>query len=79
MIDKFKKQLIISYKRSKISNIYKRVINKIYDDIYRIDTYYIFGKSDKCFESNYYNKELTEKLINKYLHEFNCEKSIYYK
>ena len=79
MIDKFKKQLIISYKRSKISNIYKRVINKIYDDKYRIDTYYIFGKSDKRFESNYYNKELTEKLINKYLHEFNCEKSIYYK
>ena len=79
MIDKFKKQLIISYKRSKISNIYKRVINKIYDDKYRIDTYNIFGKSDKRFESNYYNKELTEKLINKYLHEFNCEKSIYYK
>ena len=34
MIDKFKKQLIISYKRSKISIIYKRVINKIYDDRY---------------------------------------------
>lgn len=79
MIDKFKKQLIISYKRSKISNIYKRVINKIYDDRYRIDTYYKFGKSDKRFESNYYNKELTEKLINKYLHEFNCEKSVFYK
>ena len=45
--------------------IYKRVINKIYDDRYRIDTYYIFGKSDKRYESNYYNKELTEKIIKK--------------
>ena len=80
MVEKFKKYLVISYKRNESSNVYKRVINKISDDKYRVDTYYIFRRSDKRFDTKYiFNTKQFEELINQYLHEFDCEKTIYYK
>ena len=80
MVEKFKKYLVISYKRSESSNVYKRVINKISNDKYRVDTYYIVGKNDERFELYYvFGKEQIENLIDVYLHEFDCEKSMFYK
>ena len=80
MVEKFNRYLIIFYKKNKYSNIYKRVIIKIDDDKYRVDTYYIFRRSDKRFETKYiFNTKQFEELINQYLHEFDCEKSVFYK
>ena len=80
MVEKFNRYLIIFYKKNKYSNIYKRVIIKIDNDKYRVDTYYIFRRNDKRFKSKYiFNTKQFEELINQYLHEFDCEKTIYYK
>ena len=80
MVEKFNNYLIIHYPKNKLTNVYKRVINKIYHNRYTLETYYRVNKIDKCFNSNYiFNEEQIENLINVYLEEYNIEKSLYYK
>ena len=80
MVNKFGDYLIIYYLKNKLTNVYKRVINKIYHNRYTLETYYRVNKIDKCFKSDIiYNGEQIEKLIDSYLKEYNIEKTIYYK
>ena len=80
MVEKFNNYLIIHYPKTKLTNVYKRVIIKIYHNRYRIETYYRVNKIDKCFTSKYFfNVKEIEMLINVYLEEFNLEKTIFYK
>ena len=80
MVDKFNDYLIIRYPKTKLTNIYSRVINKIYHNKYEVETYYRVNKIDKCFKSKFiFNKEEIDLLINIYLEEFNIEKTLYYK
>ena len=80
MVEKFNKELIIYYPKNKLTNGYKRVINKIYHNRYTLETYYRVNKIDKCFKSKYiFNEEQIENLINVYLEEYNIEKTIFYK
>ena len=77
---KFNDYLIIYYPKSKLTNVYKRFINKIYHNRYTLETYYRVNKIDKCFKSTYiFNDEQIEMLINVYLEEFNIEKNLIYK
>ena len=79
MVEKFNNRLIILYEKSKFINIYKRVINKLYDNRYVVETYYRDGKIDKFYRSHIvYNSEQIEELINTFLNEFECEKTIIY-
>ena len=80
MVNKFGDYLIIYYPKNKLTNVYKRVINKIYHNRYTLETYYRVNKIDKCFKSTYiFNEEQIEILINVYLEEYNIEKTIFYK
>ena len=80
MVEKFNAYLIIHYPKTKLTNVYKRVINKIYHNRYTLETYYRVNKIDKCFKSKFiFNKEEINLLINIYLEEFNLEKTLYYK
>ena len=80
MVNKFSNYLIIHYPKTKLTNVYKRVINKIYHNRYTLETYYRVNKIDKCFKSTYiFNEEQIEILINVYLEEYNIEKTIFYK
>ena len=80
MVNKFSEYLIIRYPKTKLTNIYSRVINKIYHNRYEVETYYKDKKIIKYFKSDIiYNGEQIEKLIDKYLKEYNIEKTIYYK
>ena len=80
MVEKFNNYLIIHYTKTKLTNVYKRVINKIYHNRYEVETYYRVNKIDKWFKSTYiFNGEQIEMLINVYLEEFNIEKTIFYK
>lgn len=77
---KFNDYFIIHYHKSKFTNIYKRVIEKIYHDRYTVTTYYKVKKVIKCFKSDIiFSEEEVEKLINTYLKEFNVEKTVVYK
>ena len=77
---KFNDYLIIYYPKTKLTNVYKRFINKIYHNRYEVETYYRVNKIDKCFKSTYiFNEEQIEMLINVYLEEYNIEKTIFYK
>ena len=81
MVEKFKNKLIIHYGKSKFINIYKRVINKIYDDRYEVETYYRDGGIVKYYKSNnIFNSEQIEELINTFLNEFEfeCERTLIY-
>ena len=49
MVEKFNDYLIIHYPKTKFTNIYKRVINKLYDNRYVVETYYRDGKIDKFY------------------------------
>ena len=80
MINNFSDYLIIHYRKNKLTNIYKRKINKIYHNRYEIETYYRVNKIDKCFKSEIiFSKEEIDLLINIYLEEFNIEKTLFYK
>ena len=48
MVNKFSDYLIIHYPKTKLTNVYKRVINKIYCDRYEVETFYRVNKIDKC-------------------------------
>ena len=80
MVNKFGDYLIIYYPENKLTNVYKRVINKIYNNKYTLETYYRVNKTDKCFKSRYiFNEEQIELLINVYLEEYELEKTIFCK
>ena len=80
MVEKFNDYLIILYPKNKLTTIYKRVIEKIYDDRYTLETYYRVNKIDKCFKSEIiFNKEEIEIIINIFLEEYNLEKTLFYK
>ena len=81
MVEKFNNRLTILYGKSKFTNIYKRVINKLYDNRYVVETYYRDGKIDKFYRSHtVYNSEQIEDLINTFLNEFEfeCERTVIY-
>lgn len=80
MVNKFSDYLIIHYPKTKLTNVYKRVISKIYHNRYRIETYYRVNKIDKCFKSEIiFNKEEIDIIINIFLEEYNIEKTIFYR
>ena len=80
MVEKFNNYLIIHYPKTKLTNIYSRVINKIYCDRYEVETYYRVNKIDKSFKSKFiYNKEQIQMLISVYLEEYGIEKTIFCK
>ena len=80
MVNNFSDYLIIHYPKTKLTNVYKRVINKIYHNRYTLETYYRVNKIDKCFKSTYiFNEEQIEMLINVYLEEYSLEKTLFYK
>ena len=81
MVEKFINRLIIRYGKSKFTNIYKRVVYKIDDDRYEVETYYRDGKKVKYYKSNIiFNSEQIEELINTFLNEFEfeCERTVIY-
>ena len=81
MVEKFINRLIIRYGKSKFTNIYKRVISKLYDNRYVVETYYRDGKKVKYYKSNIiFNSEQIEELINTFLNEFEfeCERTVIY-
>ena len=81
MVEKFINRLIIRYGKSKFTNIYKRVVYKIDDDRYEVETYYRDGEKVKYYKSNnIFNSEQIEELINTFLNEFEfeCERTVIY-
>ena len=80
MVEKFNNYLIIQYPKNKLTTIYKRVINKICDNRYTLETYYRVNKIDECFKSEIiFNKEEIDIIINIFLEEYNIEKTIFCK
>ena len=74
MVEKFNNRLIIRYGKSKYTNIYKRVVYKIDDDRYELETYYRDGEKVKYYKSNnIFNSEQIEELISTFLNEFEFE------
>ena len=77
MVEKFNKELIIHYGKSIYSKNYKRVISKLDNDKYNVTTYYKENGINKTFVSKIeFNEEQTEELIQGYLQEFNCKKTL---
>ena len=77
MVKKFNKELIIHYGKSIYSKNYKRVISKLDNDKYNVTTYYKENGINKTFVSKIeFNKEQIEELIQGYLQEFNCKKTL---
>ena len=77
MIKKFNKELIIHYGKSIYSKNYKRVISKLGNDKYNVTTYYKENGINKTFVSKIeFNEEQIEELIQGYLQEFNCKKTL---
>ena len=77
MIEKFNKELIIHYGKSIYSKNYKRVISKLDNDKYNVTTYYKENGINKTFVSKIeFNEEQIEELIQGYLQEFNCKKTL---
>ena len=77
MVEKFNKELIIHYGKSIYSKNYKRVISKLDNDKYNVTTYYKENGINKTFVSKIeFNKEQIEELIQDYLQEFNCKKTL---
>ena len=80
MVEKFNDYLIIHYPKNKLTNVYKREINKVYHNRYTLETYYRVNKIDKSFKSKFiYNKEQIQMLISVYLEEYGIEKTIFYR
>ena len=77
MVGKFNKELIIHYGKSIYSKNYKRVISKLDNDKYNVTTYYKENGINKTFVSKIeFNEEQIEELIQGYLQEFNCKKTL---
>ena len=77
MVEKFNKELIIHYGKSIYSKNYKRVISKLNNDKYNVTTYYKENGINKTFVSKIeFNEEQIEELIQGYLQEFNCKKTL---
>ena len=77
MVEKFNKKLIIHYGKSIYSKNYKRVISKLDNDKYNVTTYYKENGINKTFVSKIeFNEEQIEELIQGYLQEFNCKKTL---
>lgn len=80
MVEKFNEYLIIVYPKNKYTNVYKRVINKIYHDRYEVIIFYRDKKVNKSIKvDTIYNSEQIEKIIDGYIKEFNLEKTLFYK
>ena len=77
MVEKFNKELIIHYGKSIYSKNYKRVITTLDNDKYNVTTYYKANGINKTFVSKIeFNEEQIEELIQGYLQEFNCKKTL---
>ena len=77
MVEKFNKELILHYGKSIYSKNYKRVISKLDNDKYNVTTYYKENGINKTFVSKIeFNEEQIEELIQGYLQEFNCKKTL---
>ena len=77
MVEKFNKELIIHYGKSIYSKNYKRVISKLDNDKYNVTTYYKENEINKTIVSKIeFNEEQIEELIQGYLQEFNCKKTL---
>ena len=77
MVEKFNKELIIHHGKSIYSKNYKRVISKLDNDKYNVTTYYKENGINKTFVSKIeFNEEQIEELIQGYLQEFNCKKTL---
>ena len=77
MVEKFNKELIIHYGKSIYSKNYKRVISKLDNDKYNVTTYYKENGINKTFVSKIeFNEKQIEELIEGYLQEFNCKKTL---
>ena len=77
MVEKFNKELIIYYSRNRFVNIRKRYIIKLANDKYKVITHYIENGLYKTFVSKIeFNEEQIEELIQGYLQEFNCKKTL---
>ena len=77
MVEKFNKELIIHYGKSIYSKNYKRVITKLTNGKFNVTTYYKENGINKTFVSKLeFNEEQIEELIQGYLQEFNCKKTL---
>ena len=77
MVEKFNKELIIHYGKSIYSKNYKRVISKLTNGKFNVTTYYRENGINKTFVSKIeFNEEQIEELIQAYLQEFNCKKTL---
>ena len=77
MVEKFNKELIIHYGKSIYSKNYKRVITRLDNGKYNVTTYYKENGINKTFVSKIeFNEEQIEELIQGYLQEFNCKKTL---
>ena len=77
MVEKFNKELIIHYGKSIYSKNYKRVITKLTNGKFNVTTYYKENGINKTFVSKIeFNEEQIEELIEAYLQEFNCKKTL---
>ena len=77
MVEKFNKELIIHYGKSIYSKKYKRVITKLANGKFIVTTYYKENGINKTIVSKMEFKEKQiEKLIEGYLQEFNCKKTL---
>ena len=79
MVEKFNKELIIHYGKSIYSKNYKRVITKLTNGKFNVTTYYKENGINKTFVSKIeFNEKQIEELIEGYLQEFNCKKTLEY-
>ena len=77
MVEKFNKELIIHYGKSIYSKNYKRVITKLTNGKFNVTTYYKENGINKTFVSKIeFNEKQIEELIQGYLQEFNCKKTL---
>ena len=77
MVEKFNKELIIHYGKSIYSKNYKRVITKLTNGKFNVITYYKENGINKTFVSKIeFNEKQIEELIDGYLQEFNCKKTL---
>ena len=77
MVEKFNKELIIHYGKSIYSKEYKRVITKLTNGKFIVTTYYKENGINKTIVSKMeFNEKQIEKLIEGYLQEFNCKKTL---
>ena len=77
MVEKFNKELIIHYGKSIYSKNYKRVITKLTNGKFNVTTYYKENGISKTFVSKIeFNEKQIEELIEGYLQEFNCKKTL---